>query len=518
MANTQYLSVFGFEPRLGWERQVGVQPEISVRFNQALDTSQVETDEALNTHVVLVRMDTDETFPVEYVSWNPTAKLLVFQPADELAAGAIYTVTLRDTFRGSSGRGLVKPVSWSFEVSAGQFTRPLLASPGDATAWSTLPTLEWVGASGSAVSGIVTYDVQVGDNWTFEDLAWTTTLSVSGAGGLRSVAIGSSLTGNATYFWRVRGRTAAASGDWSETRAFWVGSSAQASPNTEQLYQPDLIFQVELIEPEEGATNLAEWPTIRATFSQEVSGASVGLDSFQLWATSVDGRAEVAAVLVSGTYTVSADQVHFAPDGSIASNKRYTIRLLTTLRSTENELLPAVFESYFVGPYSPCYGGVIAVRAELGALVETVSDDEILFHLWRASLAVHEILYTQVYRVRIRATLAELISYQPPMGTTRGMLRFAEVSAAYTLLQTEYNSLLRKAGRRSALATFEREVKVELLAEIRHRLKELRDERGVIEATFFSKATTAQTGIKSQNWDPDTHRYGDFSFPSRRQF
>jgi hypothetical protein len=235
----------------------------------------------------------------------------------------------------------------------------------------------------------------------------------------------------------------------------------------------------------------------------------------------VDGRGGAVATRYPASglvYTIVGPDADLAVLGSPQRNTRYTIRLTTGIASTSGDFLPETVETYFTGPYVPLYGGVIGVRAHLGGFIHNTTDDEINFHLWRASIATNELIFTRNRLLRDRVTLEQLIDYVPSIDTW-GMLQYAEIVAAITLLESYYADVLDEAGRRSGLATFEYEVSVQLLEEIRARIKELERKRDEIAATFLLDATVPKTTIKSRYWHPDNYGLArDDSYSPRSQF
>lgn len=527
MPNTaQYLSVVHVSPRINWDSEVGTTPDIRVRFNIPVNESFVSTDVELNKYVILVKLDSDETVPVTFVEWDASLRVLTFNPESPLTPGALYQVTLRKELESVAGRKMPENRTWSFQVSLGDLSVPELRSPADATAWTTNPTLSWDGVTGAAATGTIYYDVQLHRDWQFlSPLTWSTTVTASGSGGTHTATIGTTLTSQRGYFWRVRARTSSTSGDWSEAATFWLGDSAVVSPEPTQTYQPELAFRAGNIYPEEGYTQLTDWPTIRASFTQAISGASVTSSTFYVWKTPVHGYPATSGTTVAGTATVLDTEIDFSPTEDLTPNTRYRLVVTTAVRSVSGETLPEVAQTYFTSYYLPFYGGVVSCRSLLGGFIDDIGDDELSFHIWKASLYVNELLYTRVHRVRPYATFTDLVNYRPPHDTTWGMMRIAELQAAITLLEGHYFDLAKDAGQRVGLATFQYEVSVELLAEMRARIKDLRTELKELLATFLSGTTVPRTLIQGQMWHPDLPIAQDWSYdqikrsqPIRRRY
>lgn len=515
-----YLALISRYPRLGWDTNVPLSPEIALRFNLPINVDLVDTDPELNGYVALLRLDTDTTQPVSFGSWNAAERTLLIHPTTPLSPGALYQITLRKGIQTAQGRSMLQDETWSFQTSAAALGQVALRSPGDSTAWTEPPGLVWDGVW--IPSGSVTYQVQVDSNFLFGDNPlWETGIAVASSGGVQSANIGATLAGNSTYFWRVRARTPAVTGNWSEVRAFWVGTTAQASPDATLLFSPDAAFRLLTLEPDGIATNQAAWPTIRLEFTQTLSGSSVNDGTVQIYETTVDDRADTPPQQRTGnTYTLDGSTLTILPAGEIGRNKRYHFKLTTGIRSASGAFLSEPVEFEIVGRYFPIYGGVRVVESRLGNLIEGIDEDEILFHLWRSSLHVNEILLTRDHRIRARATRGDLENYQAPGGTTEGMMQYAELGAAIELLERRYFDLTNIAGQRGALATFEYEVNPKLLDQIQNRLKDLRGQLATAAAIWLEEVVVPRTTGKSTRWvdsylNPTAQ---DWSYVKRRRF
>jgi hypothetical protein len=509
-----------FAPRLGWDFEVALQPEIEVQFNNLIDTGLVTDAATLNALVILTRMDTDETMNVVYVSWDPVTRVLKLQPEEFLAAGALYQITVRKDLRTAEGRGMLRDKTWSFTTGLNGVGTVTLREPGDATAWPAPPTLRWDGVA--FASGSATYEVQVHSIWQFPATPlWATTITVSGSGGIHQADIGTSLTENSPYYWRVRAFTTAATGDWSETWSFYVGSPVRSSPDTTLLYNPAVDFLLAELEPEAGSSHLAVFPSIRATFTRPLSGASITTGTVVVSTMPADGRGGGIQTPNTSGVTLSVLDgtiVDVAIAGDIAKNTRYTITFKKAIRSASGDLLGSDVATFFSGPYMPLYGGLEQVRTSLGVLLDGVTDDEINYNLWRASIGVNELVATLNHTIRTRISIEDLINYVPSyLGF--GHHRYAELTAAIGLLEEYYATLLKEAGRRGELATFVFEVDVHLLEELRARIKELQDERDQVAATYLYGAVIPMVTIKSSRWNPaNPYQNRDDSYCPRRQF
>jgi hypothetical protein len=491
-ASSFYLSLVSFQPRLGWDQNVAVRPTLELRFSHALNLAQVQTDAELNQQIILTRMTDDQSVPVTYRDWDPVTRILSLAPSGDLVAGGLYQVTLRRTLTTSQGRGMLSDRQWSFQVSDAALGQVQLESPGDSTAYTTPPALAWTGVW--FPSGSVTYQVQVDRDWGFgSSVLWSTAVTTSSSGGDQTAAIGTALDASQVYYWRVRAYTPMVTGTWSETRSFYLGTDTAASPDTVASYHPDRAFRLLELEPENGLTNRSDWPVLRATFSQPLSGSSVNTDTVQLVMTAVDGDVATAAAAISGQIALYTNRIEFTPSETILSNRRYVFTLTDGLRSTTNEALPEPVETYFTGPYAPLYGGTIAVRALLGGFVDDTSDDEILFHLWRGSLQANE-QSRRVAQPNVQPTEADLIAYRPA-SLTWGIVRYAELTAAISLVRRQYYELLQRAGAKTQLGAFSYDLDVKVLAELRALLEDLDQQRATVAASYLLTGAYPATSI-----------------------
>lgn len=522
-ATAQYLSILSVEPKID-QTDVLQRPDLKVRFNMAVDTAYVSVDAELNKYVILVRQDTDQAVPVTYVGWDSLQKLLTFRPAADLDQGALYQVTLLKSLRNSQGRAMLQDRNWAFRVGDGDVGIPALLEPGDSTAFATAPALSWEGVVPDPV-GPVTYELELAEDWEFTTLLWSTSVTDNApeADETHSVAIGVSLTANRAYYWRLRAVLPGAEpllGAWSETRVFWLGTAATVSPDPALSYQAPPDFQLLSATPETGATQLADWPALSATFSLPLAPDTVTTGTVRLLALPVDGRMDVAEAALAGTVEADGATLNFTPDpeAAIQPNTRYLFRITRDVKSTTGDSLFETLDVLFTGPFSPLYGALRGVRVELGGFVKQLPDEELLFHLWRSSLEVNNLLIRQLRRSWTRAvnplnqeSLDEVIAYQAAK-VTWGMTRWCELAAAVSLLESHYFDVLSEAGRQTILGPFAHKVEVELLEELRAAIKEKKRELDQLAAQFLAALVVPRTVIQGQYFDPTSPLARDWSY------
>ena len=522
-SDPQLLVAVNLSPRTGIDTNVSTLPTITVEFNQPINSNLVNTAAGLSQYVVLIQRDQLVAVPIPLTSGtvDSLGRTLSFQPAISLSPGALYQVTLKKELRSAQGRGMLQDRTWTFTVSLSELGQVQLLSPADATAYPLPPQLQWQGVS---TTGIVVFRLQLDNSFLFGPPALyetTTTASGSTTNDSYLTNIGISLQDRTEYFWRVRAETTATTGEWSQVRSFFLGDAIQPSPDTQMLYDPSAFFRLVSFTPENGTPALTAHPQIIATFSKDIQPTTVNNSTVQFFYGPVDGNTAIPTVQdTNATLTVVGTQILITPSVPIQTNKRYTIILTTPLSGLSGGVFTETFTSYYTSYYKPIYGGIIGVRSRLGGFINSVSDDEIYFFLWRASLHVNELLATRVFRVRDRISLDELVVYDPPF-KTYGQYQYAELYAAVHILESFYHDLLGEAGHRVALSVFEYEVQVNILQELRNRIYDLRKEMWWWGARYLREITLPRVGMKSQFWNPIREQNPlarDWSYHPRRRF
>ena len=225
----------------------------------------------------------------------------------------------------------------------------------------------------------------------------------------------------------------------------------------------------------------------------------------------VHGDADVAIATVLGTTTVQGVNISFVPSDTIAINRRYVFVITKDVGSTSGFVLEKDFQSYFTSTYKPLYGGIISVRSRVGSFITDVTDDEIMFRLWRASIDTNDLVLTKNHSRRSTETLQEVIDYVLTVETW-GVVKRTELLAAISILDREYYRLIRQAGRRTSIATFDTALDIEILPELREKIKDLKGELSDVDAIFFRNANRSRTTIPGQVWNPQGFRSTDTSW------
>ncbi len=521
MPDTQrYLAVVSVTPNLRSE-SVSTLPTISIRTNIGIDTSQVASDEEFNKYVTLFRLDTDEAVQLTSVAWDATNKVITCVPDTPLASGKSYQFIVQRTLRSAEGRSMVGDRENTFTVDALDIGDPVPLAPGDNTAFSSPPTLMFAGSEG--VTGIVSYDVELSKSFKFTPVIWTTTVGATGAGGTFSVAIGEALDADTAYHWHIRVRTDTVTGSWSEVRSFYLGTTAHASQESVLSYQPEALFSLVTLVPEDETTHQTSWPVISAIFTTPPASGSVDSNTFTLFSTSVTGASGGALTRVDAEVTQSGNTITLTPSGTILPNTRYVVTLKggpNGITSEDGETLPSDIKQTFSGKWTPLYGGITGIRARMGMASASFSDDDLLYYLWIASLNANETAITSYRTVWANdVTQEDLIKFTIPVETW-GVGKYCELSAAVMALENHQFTVSQDAGKRGAVGAQEYEVNVKLLDELGKMIKQLKIDRDILGAQWLGKVVMPRMGVRSQYWNEDSYLARDWSVErtSRERF
>jgi hypothetical protein len=479
-----------FSPTIA-DSDVAPIPNIVAVFSTEIDIEQVNTDLNLNKYIILVEEDTDTPFPVSFVSYDK--KTLIFVPQTALNPGKTYLITILGSLASPEGRTAGVNRSWAFKIALGALSEVNLVSPGNLTAVNQLPPLNWTVAT-SAVSGAINYLVELDvtpDFSSVSSMGWSTTTLASSAG------IGISLAPSKTYWWRVTPIQNSINGPHSVPWAFYLGTFASPSPDTQVLYSNATTLLVSG-GFENGETNLSEWPDIRLTFGSLIDLATVNSSTVLLRQEPVDGFVQLKPRIVATTLIVSGATLIVTPDENILPNMRYTL-VTRGLKNTLGNPLD-IPERYFTGFYFPLYMGSVVLRANFGSLLDDVSDDFLNFHIFRVSLDAN--------RHWIRAFNRGVYLSGPLEGQVRntsfpltyGMERWVEHESAARLLSEFLRQRLTSVGRSRKLGDYEESVEPALIQEIRSVIADQRKQALYWIAEFSRKRARMATARKSERY------------------
>ncbi len=143
--------------------------------------------------------------------------------AGPLTAGSTYYWRVRSHNDGNTS-AYSTAESFVIDNSQGGAPVPVPSWPiGGATVYSNPPTLNWY--LSTAATGTITYDIQYGTDSTNIG-ALTTESGISST----SKTLGSTLTGGATYFWRVRSHNGSNTSAYSAFESFVVNGTSTVAP------------------------------------------------------------------------------------------------------------------------------------------------------------------------------------------------------------------------------------------------------------------------------------------------
>jgi hypothetical protein len=482
-------------------------PTIEVQFTQAMDATQFADDAGINTLFILVNVETDQTVRLTRVGYDSSSHTLSFSPSGtSLSPGGKYQITARDTIKSSAGREMQRSKSWQFTIALSTVAKTELSSPGDKTAHTIIPTLYW-----TATSGASAYYAELSSSNEFVsgDLLWSTQTSQTSA--LPGLILDSDLY----YYWRVMGignagsgASGLASGSWSDPWNFFIGTPRVSDVESTTTYDGTraTFFGVEEY-PVDDLDNLVTWPDITVQFNDSVaSGSRVTLKK-----SPIDGRQTKATGYVDGEIITSGAYVTFRPSGTIENNYLYTVTF-THITNASGDTAPTLTFS-FTGHFKPLYIGVESIKEELGNLLVDTTDRQIYFQLYRSGIRANELMLQSLYAnypdlwqlvqttYRGGPTLEMLDGIDPLYRV--GIIGFVESLTKLKLLERLQYELIPQIESSHALGDFSESIaNTHLIEAINSRIKDLKGDVQVYQATFAGARTRIRVGVKSANYNP----------------
>ncbi len=184
--------------------------EIGVFTPGGLCAGSVVWEEGKNA-AIIAWGDNDQTQEIDGLRAGETIRFCLWRKSSRIGYSDVSAA-----FAGSDGvytpNGIYVLSSLNANAVAVPST-PLLSSPANGvTGITIIPRLAWF-----TVCGATSYAVQIDDDQNFST-------PVVDASGVDSTGyLFSSVEGNSTYYWRVRGQNAAGESDWSSARTFTTG-------------------------------------------------------------------------------------------------------------------------------------------------------------------------------------------------------------------------------------------------------------------------------------------------------
>lgn len=434
--------------------------------------------------------------PVEhaYVSYD-SDRVLTVKPISGLAFGETYTIVVSSAFRAVNGRAMPQDYTWSFSVDDSSLTHVVLLSPPDNTVYASVPALTW-----TPVSSADSYTLQISETLSFANADITYTSNVPGSA-VSNIAV-NLFADKQTYYWRVCALTTdRKAGPWSETRSFRIDATPDASP---EYRVRDVFSSFSIMEyfPENGAmltVGTAVSPVI--TFNRGVSAASL-VGRVSVTAKHVDGDVVVASTSSAATGTV-VDNILILDTITVAQNTKYVVSISAGAAGDDGKFIPKGVSFSFTGAYLPMYSSADALRSAYGKFLTRYTDAEIDHQIHRASIKCNRLASIE-RTVTVTALLVQnAITYEAQ--------RYAELTAAFALLQNYRYELLEESDRRTQIDTYMASTGYNILQELGDILKEIDEELKDKEPDVIAGgAPIPAIGVRSSQWDA-SELYSDTS-------
>lgn len=370
-------------PTLNTGKTSALRPDIVIGFNTDVETSQFSDNGTRALIFTLLEESTGAIIETEYISYDSVKRRVTLRPTSDLDRSATYTAILDKHIVATTGRKSLNSFSWQFETAEGDIVQSGDMSPANYTVQEIFPTFSWPAATLSG-TGTVLYDFELSNNISFGTTVYSSTVS-----GLETTPVGA-FSDNTTYYWRVRPYSVTATGNWSDIYSFYYGTSSSASESTRRSWKSSEVFGV-VKSSFDKLTHQVDFPTIYIDFSS-APASSVG-DHIIFTQRSVfprnDTPASYQSTVVSGLWSVSGNRATFVPSGTIETNTRYDILLLSTLESQDGDTLGTDIKMYFTGRYTPYYCSLMDIRAKFLSNARHIPDDLINYYIFKASLSAN---------------------------------------------------------------------------------------------------------------------------------
>jgi hypothetical protein len=390
---------------------------------------------------------------------------------------------------------------WTFTTAGAAVEKVVLLSPGNYTIQPYFPTLSW---NAVTATGVVNYQVQVDNNFSFNSITWETTTTAT------SVIPTGSFVGGLTYYWRVRALTPTATGAWSDIWSFYYGSPADIHDHTRLTWADPDSFGVIDTHFQNGASNLTQWPQFTIVFS---SAPATGFETQIITRKkSVYPRTDVSDDFLwktwEGTWVQSGNTITFTPSGATPElNTRYEIIISKRLQNTDGVLLNEDYAYFVTGKYDPYFADVYNLRNMFGAELKDVPDDYINFVIHKVSLEARARYAAYLYGTDVLSP-DESIVRDDPGGSLKGwaVLKWTEAMAAYVLLRGILFEEVRYIGRDRQLGSYKESLSGDFIDGIKEALKMLKNEVEEWES-LLGDETGVDTTVRMINWSPDLFDY-----------
>ena len=487
------------------------QPQILLDWSNDIVALQASSSGIISNYFLLLN-EQGVKISLSFVSYTSSNRRLILTPTNPLNAGETYRVLIKRGVLDTYGRKSINDYNWTFTIAPGILGQVTLNEPGNESILNIWPELSW---EALVSTGTVTYSVQVDRYPDFQSVLYQSATSSTSITPLGSFPI------NLTYYWRVVGLTAGATGMWSETRSFFYGSVFEAHQTSDQSYTEADLFGVDRIGFVNGASNIKEFPSnISITFT------STPVSSFADYIT-VKRKAQLPRnddtttydeSLVSGTWTLTNNTITFDPTETIKENYRYTIEIDRTLVNILGQELGEDYSYYWSSRYHPYYVDIRVIKARLRSESLTLPDDLINFQIYQASLEAKSRYYaTNIGGITINSALLS------PLGDTLtenqirdtqdlksyGTLKWVEVATTYNILNSILIDELRNVGRSRKLGDYSDSLTADFVKAMELALNQVKEELDQWE-DYLAPSDIPRVAARHSLWTPYEYKW-DFS-------
>ena len=546
-------------------------PNITLKFSKPIDPTSYASPASWAQYFVLTSLTHPGASNITSFTnlvWNKDNVSLSFQPSVSLNPGDSYLANLSDSLRDSSGRGIERNYSWTFNVSSVvgvTLPSPVLLSPADETTMLSIPTLMWgidpayVVPSGSTLF----FDVGVYTDPNLNTLLYHTLQpAVSGSvSSIPGVAYklfqttptlpANSVNNGALLYWNVLSVLENASGGVtsqtapSEPFQFYLDApplNSQGVASTvgeatfsalRQTLDPlsALSFTATGVYPALGSAfqDLSSrvngsFPPIQVAFNLALAPNQGSL--FNVFRSNIVGFS--GRQLVPGTWSPGSGSM-LSPNEQIAAsgatmlftsaepfirNCRYVIEVDQRLQSIDGQTLPEPLRWNWFSWYAPFLVDPYTVRQRLGEYSAHISDEDLYYAIWRASIRTNrEVMwYLPLAAYRGGPTTEEIINFTTH--NSFAMCAFCELEATMRLLEKLVGRAAEDGDTSESFKESEYKVGADRMKSIEAAIKAFRPEWETYRAEISFKKARPRTTVKSAAWRGNW----DFSYRGRKGF
>jgi hypothetical protein len=355
-------------------------PTFSVTFNEDVDETTVTADSFL-----VSRLDTGVAVPVTIEDIG--SKLVTFIPAESLATGTKYSITVKDGIKSIFNRRLQMPYTWYVTTTeAAALSTPVISSPADSSSVTAF-SITW-----GAIASATYYVLRISQDEEFTAYSDYTVLAPA-------VSFSSTQLTAGTYLAKVKAVEINEDGTFeSEFSTVVVFTYAQVLTDDEippsagdlwgtELSRDNSVYLVRAT-PVSGSINKAV-TSVSLVFNTDLEGSSGTpadvLASLPDWEVTPLIGADYTAL--DGTWAISDDGTTLTYTGTFAQNTTYSLALEEITNDEELPLLEAI-SYWFTTSLQPLYARPSQLRKKLGILAEDLTDAELYEYLHTASVAV----------------------------------------------------------------------------------------------------------------------------------